>query len=307
MAGQRECGREAVEQRRVVRFVPGAFPVDVQEARDLAADHHRRHRDGAQLVAHDAARLPQRPILDRVLDRDRPSPPGRQVQHRPRDRHRRVVGAPDQRPRERLAPIPEQHEPALRRQRLLHRRQHSARGRFQIAAAGQLDRQRRRRPQPRALGRRRRRPCRLGRRRARRHDQRRVPEARRRGIGVPVYYEQRIADRDLVTGGQRARRRQPLAVDERAVVAAQVLDFQLAVLDGELAVQARHLAVDQLQVGVRRPPQRRLLLDLQPHPSLGTEQREQDRHGSILNQNETPTCPPTPQLLRLPPARIRSL
>jgi len=94
--------------------------------------------------------------------------------------------------------------------------------------------------------------------------------------------EQRIADGDLVAGREPPRRRQPFAVDERAVVAAEVLHLEGPLPDREPAVLPRHLAVDELQVGVGRPTQRRPLLDLEADPPLGPEQREQDRHSVIL-------------------------
>jgi len=124
---QRERGRKTIEQRGVVGRVLGTFAIDMEKPGDLAPDQHRSDRDRPQLVAHHAACLAQDAILDGVLDRDRPPPPRRQLEHRARDRYGRVVRAPDQRPRERLRAVPQQDESALRRQRLLHRRQHGAR------------------------------------------------------------------------------------------------------------------------------------------------------------------------------------
>ena len=61
--------------------VPGTLAIDVEKPRDLAADQDRRDHDRAKLVAHHAARLAQHAILDGVLDRDRPPPPRRQLEH----------------------------------------------------------------------------------------------------------------------------------------------------------------------------------------------------------------------------------
>ena len=250
---------------------------------------HRRHHHRAQPVAEHTAGLVQLAIGHGIVEQQRPPFAADQLQRRAGDRHHRRPAVAAQRP-DATGAVVGQHEGPVGRERRHHRAQQRA-GDLLAAGrrrqpAGQFPQARQRFPRQRVR-------CRLaaaagadharlalGRREASGG----LPVARRQHVQVGIQHEQRIAHGDLVPGRQRRARLDALAVDEGAVLAAQVLDGDVVGRHHEAAVLARGLGVGQLHVRAGGPPHHQVCLQRQAQSLLGSEQRQQRRHRWIVSR-----------------------